>query len=378
MAYKTVPPSTASSTDNKGLNSDNLKSYEYKPVQQALDRNSKFYFNKENNNYGAIPAQNIIHVESGNELAASPVNPIFASEKSSDRTKLNKSNGNNGNASIKSSKAESDFTFSPANSYFTNLKDKGNDDMINNTNSMSPLYFQFEGDYYYDNMKYRPYDPISRFLNKYCNWNPFCGLSCFSYITIEVHIILLLYLVNKTGQEMAVSSIPILTQHMFNWSNGSSGYYMAILGGLVLPANVLLTVFVKDVEDRDMVLRLSVISFISVLIMLNTPLLQYSLLQYVIGSSILFASLNSLEGFMMSFLSKVVSPELARGTFNSGLLATEAGTLGRVFGDMAITLFGETSGAGNHSLVNMLYTPIAIGLLLSIVVVVKYFDRLNA
>jgi hypothetical protein len=44
-------------------------------------------------------------------------------------------------------------------------------------------------------------------------------------------------------------------------------------------------------------------------------------MQYVSGSVLLFSVLNILEGLIMSMLSKLVSPQLAVGTFNSGTTA---------------------------------------------------------
>ena len=98
-------------------------------------------------------------------------------------------------------------------------------------------------------------------------------------------------------------------------------------------------------------------------------------LQYVLGSSILFAVLNALEGVIMSLLSKVVSPELAKGTFNSGLLATEAGTLGRVVGDTMLTCMSERLEAG---VINGLFVPIALGVLLSILLTYRHYDSLKS
>ena len=110
--------------------------------------------------------------------------------------------------------------------------------------------------------------------------------------------------------------------------------------------------------------------------------------QYVLGASSLFALLNALEGVIMSLLSKVVSPELARGTFNSGLLATEAGTLGRVFGDCMLTYLSERqsqSGAGTNGeallgrgAVNALFLPVAIGILVSILLVYRFYEQLKS
>jgi hypothetical protein len=55
---------------------------------------------------------------------------------------------------------------------------------------------------------------------------------------------------------------------------------------------------------------------------MDTFIVKYTTLQYIIGSVLVFAFLNSLEGVIMSLLSKLVSPELAKGTFNSGSLTT--------------------------------------------------------
>jgi len=84
--------------------------------------------------------------------------------------------------------------------------------------------------------------------------------------------------------------------------------------------------------------------------------------------------LNALEGVIMSLLSKVVSPELAKGTFNSGLLATEAGTLGRVVGDTMLTCLSERLEAG---VINGLFVPIALGVLLSILLTYRHYDSLK-
>jgi hypothetical protein len=129
----------------------------------------------------------------------------------------------------------------------------------------------------------------------------FCG--CLDYISSEVHVILLLYIVNKTGQELAVSSIPSVTQTLFQWNNEWQGYYMALMGAMVLPSNIVVNKLVKDIEDREMVLKLSLVCVGSSLAMLQTNFTKYSFVQYVIGNSLLFSALNSMEGIIMSLVS---------------------------------------------------------------------------
>jgi hypothetical protein len=196
------------------------------------------------------------------------------------------------------------------------------------------------------------------------------------YVTSEVMVILFLYLVNKLGQEMTVSSIPLITSSVFGWTQESAGYYMALVGALVLPVNIFVNSFVKDVEERDMVLRLTYCCVGGMLLVCNTYVLgEYTLLQYVLGTSLMFTCLNALEGIIMALLAKLISPELAKGTFNSGLLATEAGTLGRVVGDVFITVFGATHRA--ETLTNNLFLPLGVMLLISLLLVMYYFDRLS-
>lgn len=51
-------------------------------------------------------------------------------------------------------------------------------------------------------------------------------------------------------------------------------------------------------------------------------------------------ALSSIPGVNLSLLSRVMSSRLSRGTYNGGLLSTEAGTLARVVADATITLAG--------------------------------------
>ncbi len=125
-----------------------------------------------------------------------------------------------------------------------------------------------------------------------------------------------------------------------------------------------------------MMLYLSYACLGSIFLLFHSPALlgHYTVGQYILGSALLFSFLNSLEGVIMTLLAKVISPELAKGTFNSGLLATEAGTFGRVLGDCCITLFGAAQDSS--ALVNHLFFPLAILVLLCVTLVHWYFDLL--
>lgn len=197
--------------------------------------------------------------------------------------------------------------------------------------------------------------------------------SWWELITAEVMVILAIYVVNKVGQELVISSIPLVTQAAFGWTREVGGYYMTVVGASVLPMMLFINRFTKDAEERELVLQLSFASLGCLVLMLHLGVLgDYTVLQYVLGSVLLFAFLNALEGVVMALLAKLISPELAKGTFNSGLLATEAGTFGRVMGDMCITWFGSA-----HEPVNAMFSPVVIMVAASIALVWYYYDRLE-
>lgn len=195
------------------------------------------------------------------------------------------------------------------------------------------------------------------------------------YLSMEVLVILLIYTVNKTGQELVISSIPVITLQEFDWTAEGGGYYMAIVGASVLPMILAMSYFMQDSEEREMVLQLTYTCIIFLFMLLHFTIFgDYTILQYVIGSAMLFACLNTLEGVIMTLLSKLISPELAKGTFNSGLLATEAGTFGRVIGDFCITFFGASHNP--TILVNTLFLPLVLMMLLTLGLIHYYYDRL--
>lgn len=59
-------------------------------------------------------------------------------------------------------------------------------------------------------------------------------------------------------------------------------------------------------------------------------------------------------GVNLSLLSRVMSSRLSRGTYNGGLLSTEAGTIARVIADATITLAGFL---GQSMLLNVTLLP---------------------
>ncbi|XP_010439251.1 PREDICTED: SPX domain-containing membrane protein At4g22990-like [Camelina sativa] len=90
----------------------------------------------------------------------------------------------------------------------------------------------------------------------------------------------------------------------------------------------------------------------------------YTVPQYVFSGLIMFVSAEVLEGVNLSLLSRVMSSRLSRGTYNGGLLSTEAGTIARVIADATITVAGYL---GRDMLLNVTLLPSLVICVLSIV-----------
>lgn len=216
------------------------------------------------------------------------------------------------------------------------------------------------------------------------------SLHCWSHITSDIAALLFIYMVNKAGQDLCLSSMPILTQRLFGWTSERSGYFMGVLGGMVLPCVVVGNIFTVDMQDRDALFWLSLVTLAASILVLNDASilsLNYTEIQYMLAVSLLYGMLNITEGVTMSLLSKLVSPALAQGTFNSAFLTSEAGTFGRVLGDVSITVMAVAAGKSANSadsttspspfdLVNLFYLPLIVGLIVSIVLVYGLYDRL--
>ena len=156
---------------------------------------------------------------------------------------------------------------------------------------------------------------------------------------IPVMVTFLVYFILKLVLECVLSSSSTLTGFYFGWSDSLSGIYLAALGLLMLPANMGVAYLARTYYDRELILAMQVFMFVGCLVILQYSD-DYTLVQYLVGSVTLFLSTNALEGPNMSLLSKTIPKSWSKGIFNVGMLATEAGTLGRAVGDVFLTACG--------------------------------------
>ncbi|XP_073111954.1 SPX domain-containing membrane protein OsI_17046 isoform X2 [Elaeis guineensis] len=164
--------------------------------------------------------------------------------------------------------------------------------------------------------------------------------SAYRLLTPSVKVQLLIYFMLKYAMEILLSESSVVTTLYFSWSTSTVAIFLAILGLTVLPVNAIVGSYLTNMfEDRQILLASEFMVLVGIILSFRVTRL-YSVPQYVCSALITFVSAEVLEGVNLSLLSQVMSSRLARGTYNGGLLSTEAGTLARVVADGTITLAG--------------------------------------
>ncbi|XP_061358079.1 SPX domain-containing membrane protein At4g22990-like [Gastrolobium bilobum] len=178
--------------------------------------------------------------------------------------------------------------------------------------------------------------------------------SAYRLLTPSVKVQLLIYFMLKYVMEILLSESSVITTYYFNWSTSTVAVFLACLGLTVLPVNIVVGNYISNMfEDRQMLLASEIMVCIGVLLSFHI-IFPYSEPQYICSGLLLFVSAEVLEGVNLSLLSRVMSSRLSRGTYNGGLLSTEAGTIARVIADATITLAGYV---GESRLLNVTLLP---------------------
>ncbi|KAI3914259.1 hypothetical protein MKW92_007358 [Papaver armeniacum] len=192
-------------------------------------------------------------------------------------------------------------------------------------------------------------------------------------LTPSVKVQLLIYFMLKYAMEILLSESSVVTTYYFNWSTSSVAIFLACLGITVLPVNIFVGSYISNMfEDRQILLASEIMVCIGILSSFHI-ISPYSVPQYVCSAFITFVFAEVLEGVNLALLSRVMSSRLARGTYNGGLLSTEAGTLARVIADVTITLAGYL---GQSSLLNVTLLPSLIICCSSIVATLYTYNSL--
>ncbi|KAJ9706662.1 hypothetical protein PVL29_001909 [Vitis rotundifolia] len=196
--------------------------------------------------------------------------------------------------------------------------------------------------------------------------------SAYRLLTPSVKVQLLIYFMLKYAMEILLSESSVVTTYYFNWSTSTVAIFLFCLGLTVLPVNIVVGSYISNMfEDRQILLASEIMVLIGILLSFNL-IIPYSVPQYVCSGLIMFVSAEVLEGVNLALLSRVMSSRLSRGTYNGGLLSTEAGTIARVIADSTITLVGYL---GESKLLNITLLP---SLLICISSIIATFYTYNS
>ncbi|XP_023752099.1 SPX domain-containing membrane protein At4g22990 isoform X2 [Lactuca sativa] len=178
--------------------------------------------------------------------------------------------------------------------------------------------------------------------------------AAYKLLTPSVKVQLLIYFMLKYAMEILLAESSVITSYYFHWTTGKVSVFLVCLGLTVLPVNIIIGSNISNIfEDRQILLASEIMVFLGILASFNV-IIPYTVTQYVLSGLVMFVSAEVLEGVNLSLLSRVMSSRLSRGTYNGGLLSTEAGTIARVIADATITLGGY---AGESRLLNVTLLP---------------------
>ena len=176
----------------------------------------------------------------------------------------------------------------------------------------------------------------------------------------------------KYAMEILLSESSVVTSYYFGWNTSTVAVFLAALGLTVLPVNAIVGTYISNMfEDRQILVASEVVLLAGVLLSFRVAGTAYTAAQYVCSAALTFVAAEVLEGVN---LSRVMSSRLSRGTFNGGLLSTEAGTLARVAADGTITLAGGL--LGRAALLNATLLPSLLVCLASIAATLSTYNSL--
>ncbi|KAK9143562.1 hypothetical protein Syun_012962 [Stephania yunnanensis] len=197
--------------------------------------------------------------------------------------------------------------------------------------------------------------------------------SAYRLLTPSVKVQLLIYFMLKYAMEILLSESSVITTYYFSWSTRNVAIFLACLGLTVLPVNVIVGSYITNMfEDRQILLASEIMVCVGIILSFHV-LTAYTVPQYVSSALITFIFAEVLEGVNLSLLSRVMSSRLAQGTYNGGLLSTEAGTLARVVADGTITLAGYL---GESRLLNVTLIPSLVICIFSIIATLRTYNSL--
>ncbi|KAL3768256.1 hypothetical protein ACHAW5_000009 [Stephanodiscus triporus] len=203
-----------------------------------------------------------------------------------------------------------------------------------------------------------------------------------SSVNIPVLVTMILLTLLKSVLETLSSSAPTISRHYFGWGVNSSGIYLAAQASFVLPTTFFISQISRKQDDRELILGTLLVMFVGILGFLEygegvervDHTGGYSESRFIFFGIVIFSACNALEVPTMGLLSKTIPKSLANGVLNAGLLATEAGTIGRVLGDI---WFSRATFMGLDQMLDRTFAPMCAMVGLAIVVALFSYPYLQ-
>jgi len=96
--------------------------------------------------------------------------------------------------------------------------------------------------------------------------------------------------------EVVASSVPFLAKQTFGWGPAEVAWFMGSLGLLVLPTNMAVGKLSRTYEDRQILVIAEIVAVVSLCFLIETHVFPFTVIQYAVGATALFVSLQALEG----------------------------------------------------------------------------------
>lgn len=191
---------------------------------------------------------------------------------------------------------------------------------------------------------------------------------------LPMSVTLLALFVPKVVHEAFVTSTPIVAPLYFGWSIEFVGYYIAIMSMAIAPVHIIIAYTSRRFQDRQFIEIALLLTFLGSLLLINFT--HFTEMQYIVGTILMFIGMNMDDGVTASLLSKVIPPHISEGIFNAGLIVTFAGSFARGVGGFGIAIAGWIDQ--DPSLMeNILFIPLTIVSFASLLVFMKYYNRLD-
>eukprot|EP00884_Botryococcus_braunii_P019635 jgi/Botrbrau1/6355/Bobra.0098s0014.1 len=208
-------------------------------------------------------------------------------------------------------------------------------------------------------------DILERVKRLWCS--PFVATLCCIFLCFGLKLV----------QQAYIDGLSIFTEESYDWTGSQCGIMLGILGLAAPIVNQSVGKLSSRISDRAITVASIVMTGIGAALLTGGP---YPKWNFFAAGVMVYMGTIVLEAVSMSLTSKVIDERLSKGLWNAGLLSTQAGTLGRLCGNLVLSLCAGLTGthtpAQLNSLSRLLFGICSGSMLVSLAFVVATYKRL--